>query len=66
VNVGILDVAPVLAQVRGDPVDADLLAEARRLDGIRLVAAPGLPQRRDMIDVHVEPLVRGDVPTAGG
>ena len=56
-DVRVLDVATVLAQVGGDAIDAHLLAEERRLDRIGLKAAPRLPECRDMVNVHVKPLV---------
>lgn len=56
-DIRILDVASVLAQVCGDAIRADLLAEEGRLHRVGLVAAPRLTERRDMIDVHIKTLV---------
>ena len=50
----ILYVATVLAQVGRNPVGARVLAEACRGNGIRFVGPPGLPDRRDVIDVDAE------------
>ena len=53
-DIGVLDVAPILAQVQRDAVRARLLGEQRRVHGIRLVDAARLAQGRHMIDVHAE------------
>ena len=49
--------AAVLAQVRGDPLGAGVLAERGGGDGIRLVRPARLAKRRDMVDVYIEALV---------
>ena len=56
-DVRVLDVPTVLAKVGGDAIDAYLFAEERRLHRIGLEAAPRLPECRDMVNVHVKPLV---------
>ena len=50
-HVALLDVAPVLAQVDRDTVGPGRLGDQRRLHRIRVVDAPGLPERRDVVDV---------------
>jgi hypothetical protein len=65
-DVVVLHVAAVLAQVGRDAVGAGGLALARGPHGVGLVAAAGLPERGDVVDVDVEPLVRGHAPWAGG
>ena len=57
VDVVVLDVAAVFAQVGGDAVGARALADDGALDGIGIVAAARLAKRRDVIDVDVEALV---------
>ena len=56
-DVGVLNVPPILAQVRRDSVGAGLFAQHRRRDWIRFVSTPGLPYRGHVIDVDVQPLV---------
>src|SRR6185437_9537486 len=46
----------IFAQVSGDAVGAGLLADERALDRVGARAAPRLANRRDMIDVDVQPL----------
>jgi hypothetical protein len=55
-DIVVLNVPPVLAQMRGDAVGARTLAAGCREYGVRLVAAPCLTQRRDVIDVDVQAL----------
>ena len=55
-DVHVLDVSPILAQVRGDPVGAGPFTEPSRGDWIGLVATPRLPHGRDVIDVDVQSL----------
>ncbi len=56
-DVGVLDMAAILPEVSGDPVHADFLADQGGFDGVRLVSAPRLPERRDVVDVHIKALV---------
>ena len=53
-DVALLDVAPVLAQMHGDPVGAAELGEDRGTDRVRLVGLSSLAHGRDMIDVDME------------
>ncbi len=48
------DVAAILAQVGGDAVGARSFREMGGADGIGKVAAPGIPDGRDMVDVDAE------------
>ena len=72
-HIAVVDVAPVLAQVDGDPVGAPQFGEHRRADWIGFVGPARLTHRGDVIDVDVEPhrrvlepclalLTRGAVP----
>jgi len=54
-DVGVLHVAAVLAQVRGDAVGPGPLAQAGGGDRVRFVRPAGLTDRRDVIHVHEEP-----------
>ncbi len=54
VYVGVLYVAPVLAQMRGDPIGACELTHRGSFDYAWLGPATRLSQRRDMIDVYVQ------------
>ncbi len=56
-DVVVLHVTAVLAQMRGDPLGARVFTERGGGNGIRLVGAPRLAQRGDMVDVYVEALV---------
>ena len=56
-DVRILNVPPVLPEVRRDAVSADFLADEGRLDWIGLVAPARLSQSRDVVDVHIKTLV---------
>ena len=56
-HIGVLDVAAVFPEVGGDPVHADFLADQGGLDRVRLVSTSRLPERRDMVDVHIKALV---------
>src|SRR5689334_10723488 len=58
IDVRILDVAAILAEMGGDAVGAGALAEWDGEGGDGLVAAPCLTHGRDVVDVDVEPLVR--------
>ena len=53
-EVGVLDVAAVLAEVHGDAVGAAGLGLDRGLHGIGLVGAPRLADGGDVVDVHAE------------
>ena len=55
-DVVVLDVAAVLAQVDGDAVGAGRLAQPRGLERIGLVGAACLPDGGHVIDVDVQPL----------
>jgi hypothetical protein len=48
-------VAAVLAQMDRDPVGAGGLRGERRLDGIRILDAARLTERRDVVDVDAQP-----------
>jgi hypothetical protein len=61
VDVGILDVPAVFAEVRGDAVGAGAYAEFGGGDRIRLVGPARLTERRDVIDVDIEAHDRGGV-----
>jgi hypothetical protein len=56
-DIGVLNVPSIFAEMRRDSVGADLLAQQSRRDWIRFDSAPGLPDGRDVIDVDVQPLV---------
>jgi hypothetical protein len=56
-HIFVLYMPAVLAQVRGDPLGARVLAERCRGYRIRFIGAPRLAQRRHMIDVDIETLV---------
>ncbi len=56
-HVGVLDVAAVFPEVCGDPVHADFLADKGGFDGVGLVSTSRLPERRDVVDVHIKALV---------
>ncbi len=58
VDVRVLNVAAILAQMRGDPVGAGALADGHGVGGNGLAPAACLPHRGDVIDVDVEPLMR--------
>ena len=58
VDVGILDVAAILAEMRRDPVGARALADGDGPRGHRLLASARLTHRRNVIDVDVEALMR--------
>src|SRR5256714_1423103 len=55
-DVDVLNVPPVFAQMRGDTVGTGPLAESGRGDGVRLAAAPRLANSRHVIDVDVQSL----------
>src|SRR3546814_2987355 len=57
----VADVAPVLAQVRGDAVAANRRDDLCRAHRVGMVAAARVADRRDMVDVDAEPQ-----PRAGG
>jgi hypothetical protein len=54
-DVVVLDVPAIFAQVRGDSVGAGILTQRGGSNGIGLGASPRLSNRRDVIDVDVEP-----------
>ena len=56
-DVGILNVPPIFAQMGGDPVGSGLLAQHGRRHRIGFGAATRLPHRGDVIDVHIQALV---------
>ena len=53
-DVAILDVAAILAQVHGDAVGAAPLRRQRRLDDVRIRRAARLADRGDVVDVDAE------------
>ena len=53
-DIGVLDMAPVLAQMNRDAVGARTLGGGGRLDGIGLVRFARFTDRRDVINVDVE------------
>ncbi len=55
----VLDVATILAQVRGNAVGTSVLAFDRRENGIRFNGATCLAKRRNVVDVNVKSLVHG-------
>jgi hypothetical protein len=54
-DVEVLDVAPVLPEMRGDAVGAGAFAQLGGGGRVGFLAPPRLPDRGDMIDVDVEP-----------
>ena len=54
VDVAVGDVAPVLAQVRGDAVGAGLGGDVRGAHRIGMVAAARVPDGRDVVDVDAQ------------
>ena len=54
VDIRVADMATVFAQVRGDPVGACLRRLPGRAHGIRMIAAPGVPDRGHVIDIDAE------------
>ena len=58
-HVGVADVPPVLAQVRGDAVGAGLDRGERRAHRIGMVAAARIAQGGDVIDIDSEAKRRG-------
>jgi len=56
-DVVVLNVAPVLSEVSGDPIRAGLLAEQSCGDRIGLGGATRLPDRRHVIDIDVQALM---------
>jgi hypothetical protein len=54
-DVRVLDVPAILAEMGRDAVGARPLGEQRGGDGIGLIGPPGLPDGRDVIDIDVEP-----------
>jgi len=53
-HVPFLDVAPVLAQVRGDAIGTGQLAQASSQHRVRVDGVPLLAQGRDVVDVDVQ------------
>ncbi len=58
-EVVVADMAPVLAQMRGDPVAADRGDDLRRAHRVGMLAAARIADRRDMVDVDAEAQTRG-------
>ena len=58
-DVGVGDVAPVLAQMRGDAVGAGRLGELRGAQRVGIGPAAGVPHGRDVVDVDTEPQAVG-------
>jgi hypothetical protein len=56
-DVGVLNVATIFPEVCGDPVHAYFLADQGGLDRVGFVSASRLPERRDVVDVHIKALV---------
>jgi len=56
-DIGILDVSAILPEVRGDAIHANRLADECRFYRVWLIAAPGLPERGDVVDVYVKALI---------
>ena len=54
VDVAILDVPAVFAQVNGDAVGAAERCENGRRDRVRFMRAPRLPHGRHVVDVHTQ------------
>ena len=64
-HVVVVDVAAILAQMRGDPVGAGFDRQQRRPHRIGNRAAARVAHRRDVIDVHTQPqLGHGRAPLA--
>ena len=55
VDIGIGDVAPVFAQVSGDPIRAGFGGHDRRPHRIGKIAATRVPDGRDMVDIDAQP-----------
>ncbi len=53
-DIAVLDVTTVLAQMDGNAVCTGLLAQQRRLDRIGITTATGLTHGGDMVDVHTK------------
>lgn len=56
-HVGVLDVAAVFPEVGGDPVHANFLADKGGFDRVGLISTSRLPERRNVVDVHIKALV---------
>ena len=56
-DIVVLYVTTIFAQVRGDAISARLLALRRRKDGVRFRGATRLAKRRDVVNVNVKSLV---------
>jgi hypothetical protein len=54
VDIGVGDVAPILAQMGGDAVGAGRRRGQRGADRIGMQASPRVPDRRDMVDIDAE------------
>lgn len=54
-NVGVLDVSAILAQVGGNAIGAGVFAEQGSVHGVRVGTAPRLSQRGHVVDVHEQP-----------
>jgi hypothetical protein len=57
VEVGVADVAAIFSQVHGDAVAAGVLTPAGRHNRIGMLAAAGIPERGDVVDVDEKTLV---------
>ena len=55
------DMAPVFAQVRGDAVGACVGGDYRGADRVGMVAAPRVPDGRDVVDIDAEAQLAGHV-----
>ena len=53
-HVAILDVPPIFPQMHGNTISTSALRDQRSIDRIGLMAATGLSDRCDMIDVYSE------------
>ena len=54
IEIVILDMPAILAQVHGNAIGAGVLGNVRSLGRTRVARAARLPQRRDVIDIHAE------------
>ena len=55
VQVPFLDVSTIFTEMHDQAVRAAQVREHRRGNGVRLMPAPGLPERSDVVDVDAEP-----------
>ena len=61
-EVAILDVAAILTKMNRDAIGATKLGLGRRPDRVRLATPSGLPERRDVVDVHSQTGHRSNLP----